>query len=149
MAFRDSLVLGAVLPLFLYTVPASAQDTPAATPAEPTPEAAPAEPPAPTVTVEEEPAAPPRATTIVYVTGGAAIVAALIGGGLGISAIEAASDFKSAPSTALYDRGSQTAFAADVFFGIALTLAVTSVTLFFVKPVTTKKKRIETTAIAF
>ena len=71
-----------------------------------------------------------------YATGGAAIVAALIGGGLGISALSASSDFKSAPSTRLYDRGEQTAFAADVFFGIALTLAVTSVTLFFVKPVT-------------
>jgi hypothetical protein len=109
-----------------YGLPARADDPPAETPASDEQVEA-THPPS------VQPAAT-RATTEVYVTGGAAIVSAAIGAGLGISALSAESGFKSAPSESLADRGSQTAFAADVFFGIALTLAITSVTLFFTKP---------------
>ena len=100
--------------------------------------------------MEAPPASPaPRATTEVYVTGGAAIVAALVGLGLGVSALSAESDFKSAPSVHLLDRGTQTAFAADVCFGVALTLAVTSVTLFFKKPSSKKRHTPTTVGVRF
>jgi hypothetical protein len=86
--------------------------------------------------VDTEAVAPPMTVAPpdrlpVYVTGAIAIVAAGAGGVLGLKALSQASDFKRTPTEDLADSGGTTALGADILFGVALTFAVTSVTLLF------------------
>jgi tetratricopeptide (TPR) repeat protein len=94
-------------------------------------------PPAPAPVAEEPPPAPPppppaepRSLVPAYVTGGLALVAVGVGTGFGIAALNTQSDYKDQPTTEKADRGENQALIADMSFGIAATLAVTSLVLF-------------------
>ena len=99
-----------------------------------------AEPPAapPPVTPDQPvptsptPAPPPepRSKVPAYVTGAVAIVAAGVGTGFGIKALQQSSDFEKNPTTKKADDGENNALVADMMFGIAITFGVTSAVLF-------------------
>ncbi len=93
------------------------------TPPPPPPPVAVAPPPPP------PPPPPPRSLVPAYVTGGLAIVAAGIGTGFGIAALNDKSSYNSHPTTDTANSGEDHALIADMGFGIALTLGVTSIIL--------------------
>jgi hypothetical protein len=68
-----------------------------------------------------------------FITGGLAIVAVGIGTGFGIAALAKLSDFNNAPTADKADTGENFALVADMAFGVAITLGVTSVVLFLTK----------------
>ncbi|MDB4994583.1 MAG: Fe-S oxidoreductase [Myxococcaceae bacterium] len=82
------------------------------------------------------PAAPPpepRSKVPAYVTGGLAIVAAGVGTVFGVMALSDKSDFDKNPTAAKADDGENHALVADMSFGVAVTLGVTSAVLFLTK----------------
>jgi hypothetical protein len=83
----------------------------------------PAEPPPP-------PPPEPRSKVPAYVTGAVAIVAAGVGTGFGIKALNQSDDFEKNPTTKKADDGENNALIADMMFGIAITFGVTSAVLF-------------------
>jgi hypothetical protein len=96
-------------------------------------------PPAPPPVVAEVPAPPPpvpppppepRSKVPAYVTGAIALVAAGVGTGFGIRALNQSSDFDKHPTTSKADDGENNALVADMMFGIAITFGVTSAVLF-------------------
>lgn len=108
--------------------------------------AKPVEKPAPPVAVATQP--PPEAPKPIepvpaakeshsklpaFITGGLAIVAVGVGTGFGIAALDKKSQFDKAPSADLADTGENFALVADMAFGVAITLGVTSAVLFLTK----------------
>lgn len=94
-------------------------------------------PPPPVVAEQPPPPAPPpppppepRSKVPAYVTGAVAIVAAGVGTGFGIKALQQSSDFEKNPTTKKADDGENNALVADMMFGIAITFGVTSAVLF-------------------
>jgi hypothetical protein len=93
-------------------------------------------PPPPTEAPPPQPAAPPppppapRSMLPAYITGGVAIVAAGVGTVFGIMALNDKSNFDSNPTSQTADDGENHALIADMCFGVALTLGVTSAVLF-------------------
>ncbi len=94
-------------------------------------------PPPPPPVVAEKPAPPPpppppepRSKVPAYVTGAVALVAAGVGTGFGIKALQQSSDFEKNPTTKKADDGENNALIADMMFGIAITFGVTSAVLF-------------------
>ena len=81
------------------------------------------------------PPPPPQPHSVIpaFVTGGLALIAAGIGTGFGIAALNDKSDFNKNPTTATANTGEDHALIADMGFGVALTLGVTSVILFTTK----------------
>ncbi len=65
-----------------------------------------------------------------FITGGLAIVAIGIGTGFGIAALSTHSQFIATPTSDLADQGENFALVADMAFGVAITLGVTSAVLF-------------------
>ena len=103
----------------------------------------PAPPPPPPVAVAPPPpaAAPPppslpplapvaHSNTAAFITGGAAVVAVGVGAAFGAMALSDKSSFDSHPLTSTADSGENHALIADMAFGVAVTLGVTSVVLF-------------------
>jgi hypothetical protein len=68
-----------------------------------------------------------------FITGGLAIVAVGIGTGFGIAALDKKSQFDKTPTSDLADTGENFALVADMAFGVAITLGVTSAVLFLTK----------------
>lgn len=89
-------------------------------------EEVPPPPPAP-------PPAKPKSKLPAIITGGLAVVAAGFGAGFGVAALMNKSDYDKNPSSALADAGENNALVADMCFGVAITLGVTSAVLFFTK----------------
>lgn len=89
-----------------------------------------AEQPPPPAPAPEPPPAEPRSKVPAYVTGAVAIVAAGVGTGFGIKALQQSNDFESRPTTKRADDGENNALVADMMFGIAITFGVTSAVLF-------------------
>lgn len=96
-----------------------------------------ATPAAPTETPKPvEPAPPPKeahSKLPAFITGGLAIVALGVGTGFGIAALEKKSDFDKTPTQDIADTGENFALVADMAFGVAITLGVTSAVLFLTK----------------
>ena len=106
-------------------------------------EAKPAEA-APVATTAPTPVMPPKAVEPVkpeapkegrsklpaFITGGLAIVAVGLGTGFGIAALDKKSQFDKTPTADLADTGENFALVADMAFGVAITLGVTSAVLF-------------------
>jgi hypothetical protein len=101
-----------------------------------------ATPPPPPVAVVEPPPAPaapasapppppaPHSNTAAFITGGAAIVAVGVGTAFGIMALNDKSNFDAHPTNSTADTGENHALIADMAFGVAITLGVTSLVLF-------------------
>jgi hypothetical protein len=97
-------------------------------------------PPPPPPVVAEQPAPPPpapappppepRSKVPAIVTGAVALVAAGVGTGFGIKALNQSSEFDDHPTTKKADDGENNALVADMMFGIAITFGVTSAVLF-------------------
>ncbi|HEY8073447.1 MAG TPA: PEGA domain-containing protein [Labilithrix sp.] len=94
-------------------------------------------PPPPPVAEQPQPQPPPpppppepRSKVPAYVTGAVAIIAAGVGTGFGIKALQQSSDFDKNPTTQKADDGENNALVADMMFGIAITFGVTSAVLF-------------------
>ncbi len=68
-----------------------------------------------------------------FITGGLAIVAVGIGTGFGIAALDKKSQYDKTPTSDLADTGENFALVADMAFGVAITLGVTSAVLFLTK----------------
>jgi len=68
-----------------------------------------------------------------FITGGLAIVAVGIGTGFGIAALDKKSQFDKTPTSDIADTGENFALVADMAFGVAITLGVTSAVLFLTK----------------
>lgn len=68
-----------------------------------------------------------------WITGGLAIVAVGVGTGFGIAALAKKSDFDKNPTADTADTGENFALVADMAFGVAITLGVTSAVLFLTK----------------
>ncbi len=92
----------------------------------------PPEQPKPTEPVKEE-KHEARSKLPAYITGGLAIVALGIGTGFGIAALAKKSDFDKNPTADTADTGENFALVADMAFGVAITLGVTSAVLFLTK----------------
>jgi hypothetical protein len=93
-----------------------------------------------TTPVETKPTEPvkeekhePRSKLPAFITGGLAIVAIGVGTGFGIAALSKKSDFDKNPNAADADTGENFALVADMAFGVAITLGVTSAVLFLTK----------------
>jgi PEGA domain len=71
----------------------------------------------------------PHSITAAVITGAAAIVAVGIGTTFGILALNDKSNFNNDPTTATADSGENHALIADMSFGVAITLGVTSLVL--------------------
>jgi hypothetical protein len=71
-----------------------------------------------------------RNITAAVITGAAAVVAVGIGTGFGIAALNDKANFNNDPTTATADSGENHALIADMSFGVAITLGVTSLVLF-------------------
>ncbi len=107
---------------------AELEEKPAPPPPPPPPEpvaALPAPPPPPPV-VEKSSSVVPA-----LVTGGLAVVALGVGTVFGVMALSDKSDFDKSPTAAKADDGENHALIADMAFGVAVTLGVTSAVLFF------------------
>jgi hypothetical protein len=109
------------------TLPASPTPPPppvpvAVAPPAPAPAAAPPPPPVP--------AAGPHSNTAAFITGGAAVIAVGVGTAFGVMALSDKHDFDSHPTSATADSGENHALIADMAFGVAVTLGVTSIVLF-------------------
>ncbi len=108
-----------------------------AKPAEATPPAPVATTPPPTTPAPAEP--PPaeepqhRSKVPAFITGGIAVAALGVGIGFGIAALGKKSDFDSNPQEGTAEDGENFALVADMAFGVAITLGVTSAVLFFTK----------------
>ncbi len=89
--------------------------------------------PVPVPAAPPPPPPEPRSKLPAYVTGGLAIVAAGVGTAFGIVALGDKSDFDKNPSTSKADDGENHALIADMAFGVAITLGVTSAVLFLTK----------------
>ncbi len=72
----------------------------------------------------------PRSKVPAFITGGLAIAAAGVGTTFGILALSSRSDFNKTPTTDKADTGENQALIADMAFGVALTLGITSLVLF-------------------
>ena len=92
----------------------------------------PVEQPKPTEPVKEE-KHEPRSKLPAFMTGGLAIVAIGVGTGFGIAALAKKSDFDKNPTADTADTGENFALVADMAFGVAITLGVTSAVLFLTK----------------
>ncbi len=106
------------------------QAKPVETPKEPVavtppPDTKPAEPPKP-----PEPPKEPRSKVPAFITGGLAVAAVGVGTVFGILALGKQSSFKDSPKADTADTGENFALVADMSFGIAITLGVTSLVLF-------------------
>jgi hypothetical protein len=88
--------------------------------------------PKPTEPVKEE-KHEPRSKLPAFITGGLAIVAVGIGTGFGVAALSKKSDFDKNPTSDTADTGENFALVADMAFGVAITLGVTSAVLFLTK----------------
>jgi len=115
---------------------ASKQDVRVELEAVPPPAAAPVAPPvavtpAPPPPAAAPPPAEPRSKVPAYITGGLAVAAAGVGTVFGIIALGDKSDFDKNPTSGKADDGENHALIADMAFGVALTLGVTSAVLFF------------------
>jgi hypothetical protein len=93
-----------------------------------------------TAPVEQKPTEPvkeekhePRSKLPAFITGGLAIVAIGVGTGFGIAALAKKSDFDKTPTADIADTGENFALVADMAFGVAITLGVTSAVLFLTK----------------
>ncbi len=93
--------------------------------ANPPPSDKPAEPAKPPEPPKEKPSKIPA-----FITGGLAVAAVGVGTVFGILALGKQSDFKSSPNADTADTGENFALVADMSFGIAITLGVTSLVLF-------------------
>jgi hypothetical protein len=102
-------------------------------------------PPAPVAVVpppEPVPATPPAGETVAvapvathstlpaWITGGLAVAAAGVGTAFGVLALNDKHNFDQTPTTATADSGENHALIADMAFGVAVTLGVTSAVLF-------------------
>ena len=92
-------------------------------------------PPAPAGAPPPQPTPPPptpvaHSNTAAWITGGAAIVAVGVGTAFGVMALNDKSSFDQTPLTSTADSGENHALIADMAFGVAVTLGVTSVVLF-------------------
>jgi PEGA domain len=88
----------------------------------------PAAVPPPPITPPPPPA--PHSNTAAWITGGAAVVAVGVGTAFGVMALNDKSNFNSNPTTQTADNGENHALIADMAFGVAITLGVTSLVLF-------------------
>lgn len=98
------------------------------TPVAPAPVAAAPPPPAPTPAPEPPPE--PRSLVPAYITGGLAVAAAGVGTVFGIMALGDKSEFDKNPTASKADDGENHALIADMAFGVAITMGVTSAVLF-------------------
>jgi len=101
---------------------------------------APPPPPPPPPPVAAVPAAPPpppaaetkgSSTVPALITGGLAVAALGLGTVFGVMALQDKSDFDKTPTSSKADDGENHALIADMAFGVAVTLGVTSAVLFF------------------
>lgn len=94
-------------------------------------------PPPPVETPKEAPKEAPakeaHSKLPAFITGGLAIVAVGVGTGFGIAALAKKSDFDKNPTSDTADTGENFALVADMAFGVAITLGVTSAVLFLTK----------------
>ena len=93
-------------------------------------------PPTPETPKPVEPAPPPKESHSklpAFITGGLAIVAVGVGTGFGIAALAKKSEFDTTPTSDIADTGENFALVADMAFGVAITLGVTSAVLFLTK----------------
>lgn len=79
------------------------------------------------------PPSEPRSAVPAYVTGVLAIAAAGVGTAFGIVALNDKADFDRNPTTHTADNGDTHSLIADMSFGVAITLGVTSIVLFATK----------------
>ncbi len=108
---------------------------------EPLPAPAPPPPPAqPPLPVSPPPPALAPADNVMhrsplpaYITGGLAVSAAIVGTVFGAIALSDKSDFDKNPTSSKADTGENHALVADMAFGVAITLAVTSAVLYFTR----------------
>ena len=77
-----------------------------------------------------EPPKEPRSKVPAFITGGLAVAAAGVGTVFGILALGKQSDYKAAPNADTADTGENFALVADMSFGVAITLGITSAVLF-------------------
>ena len=84
-------------------------------------------PPAP---APAEPPAEPRSMVPAFITGGLAVAAAGVGTVFGVMAFGDKSDFDKEPTASKADDGENHALIADMAFGVAITMGVTSAVLF-------------------
>jgi PEGA domain-containing protein len=106
--------------------------------------AAPAPAPLPTVA---PPPAEPRSLVPAYITGALAVAAAGVGTVFGVLTLNDKASFNRNPTTTTADNGDTHALIADMSFGVAITLGVTSVVLFATKdeaPPATSRARSKT-----
>ena len=89
-----------------------------------------AAPPPPATPLPAEPPAEPRSLVPAYITGGLAVAAAGVGTVFGVMALGDKSDFNKAPTASKADDGENHALIADMAFGVAITMGVTSAVLF-------------------
>jgi hypothetical protein len=108
------------------TLPISA----APPPPPPAPVAVVAPPPPPPASAPTPPPPAPHNNTAAWITGGAAVVAIGVGSVFGAMALTDHNNFNNTPTTALADSGENHALIADMAFGVAVTLGVTSIVLF-------------------
>jgi tetratricopeptide (TPR) repeat protein len=94
----------------------------------PVPVVTPAPPPPPPPPPQE-----PRSKLPAFITGGLAIVAAGVGTAFGIVTINDKSNFNKTPTESIAETGQNHALIADMSFGIAITLGVTSAVLFLTR----------------
>jgi hypothetical protein len=97
---------------------------------------APAPPPPPPPPPPHE----PRSKLPAIVTGGLAVVAAGIGTAFGIVTLNDKSNFNKTPTESIAESGQNHALIADMSFGVAITLGVTSAVLFLTRDEADKPK---------
>jgi hypothetical protein len=117
-------------------------------PMEPPPPPPVAVAPAP-VPVELPPPPQPRSKLPAFITGGLAVAAAGVGTVFGALALSDKSDFNKNPTSSKADDGENHALIADMAFGVAITLGVTSAVLFLSRdeaPASTATKTTPTVA---
>jgi hypothetical protein len=98
----------------------------------------PAPAPAPVAKVETPPPPPelppePRSMVPAFITGGLAVAAAGVGTAFGIMALSDKSDYDKNPTAEKADDGENHALIADMAFGVAVTMGVTSAVLFLTR----------------
>jgi hypothetical protein len=101
-----------------------------AKPEPPPPPVAVAPPPEPAPAPAPPPPPEPRSKLPAFITGGLAVAAAGVGTVFGVMALSDKDDFDKNPTTSKADDGENHALIADMAFGVALTLGVTSAVLF-------------------
>lgn len=92
-------------------------------------------------TTAPPPPAKPKSKLPAIITGGLAVLAVGFGTGFGVAALMNKSDYDKNPSSGLADAGENNALVADMLFGVAITLGVTSAVLFFTKDEATDKPK--------